>query len=242
MTLDSKIELARKTLQEYMESQGISPPNVKLCLDAISLLVKWKVPQFDFEDLERGQAYVAYSFGIGKRKDGKKEIKNPREVLYDPAIYYPGLSNEDFAKIIAGLYKQGLKKPIFTQGEIATALKENYGIVVPEIQIAKPRGSYLSIQGSVRQFLEAGLSEYDKILFLSHPISLLRAKAITSSEVNSQKGKPLEEILVVDTSRVCYDSESVQPWTRNEMSILENEIASRFHHVFHLKSTNIDSF
>ncbi|MEK6859641.1 MAG: hypothetical protein AABX54_02390 [Nanoarchaeota archaeon] len=242
MTHNPQIEQTRKTLQEYIKSQGISFSNVELCLDAVNLLINWRVPPSVFEDLQRGQAYVAYSFGIGKRKDRKKEIKDPREILYSPAVYYPGLSNEDFAKIIADLYQQGLEKPIFTQWEIAIALERNHGIRVPEIQIAKPKESYLSIQGSVRQFLEAGLQKYNKILFLNHPISLARAKAITCSEINSQRGKPLEEILVVDTSKVRYDPESVQPWTRDERSILENEFASRFHHVFHLKSINADSF
>lgn len=223
-------------LESHLLKQGLNESSVGLCLDAVKLATTWYVKPSSLEELKQGQAFVAYSFGIGKRKDGQKEIQDPSKVQYNSGTYFPGKTNEDLAKVIAELQEKGLERPIFAQWEVATALIENHKINLPEKNIAKPREGYLSSLGVIKQFLEAGLEDYDRIILVAHPIHVRRAKATTEIEIEKQRGKALEKILIPDISKVRFDLESIQPWTRDESSNIRWDIGSRIRQVFYLQT------
>jgi len=235
-----EIEKAKEIIKEHLESQ-IDPENTKVCLDAVHLLTTWKITPSNLEDLQEAEAIIAYSFGIGKRKDGKPEIQEPFKIKYDPLIHFSGLTNEDLAKVIADLHPK-LKIPIFAQIEIAQALEENHQIKLDEQNIAKPKQDFLSTHGVIQQFLENGLKDFSKIIIIAHPMHILRAKAITNTELFNKNKKYFEKIFIADTSQARYDPDSLQPWTKNEKNFLKHEMGSRIYHTFYTDNLNPDLF
>ena len=230
---------AIEVLKDCLRKQGLNPPSIEICLNALNLSLNWKPKFASMEELERANVFISYSLGIGKRKDGSPEQKNPLQIQYDPKIYYPGLTNIDLARIILNLYDKGLKKPIFAQWEVATALEEA-GIKVEST--AKPREGYLNTQGVVKQFIKDGLEEYEKIILVVHPLESYRTRALTITELFKRNQKTSREIFHADTSNIRLDFDSIQPWTRSEEDIVNYEIGSRTQHVLYNKTLNTKFF
>ena len=70
-------------LGQYLsEEQVLSPEAVSICLDAINLSLAWKPRFASTEELETVDAFVSYSFGIGRRKDGGVDEEDPFKILY----------------------------------------------------------------------------------------------------------------------------------------------------------------
>ena len=179
------------------------------------------------EELAKSQAFLAYSFGFGPRKDGKIETRNGREIHFKPEEFFVGISNEGLAKVISDYRKQGLNIPVFAQWEIAVALAEKYGLELPEKQIAKPREGYLGTPGVIQQFLEGGVSGLERVAVVAHPDHMRRAVDTTAGIVKAKRGKGFEAVYETDTSSVGYDSLSVQPWTRSEKAFSYYEFFNR---------------
>jgi len=74
----------KKELEKDLLDQGLSETAVGVCLDAIKFATTWQVNPSTFEKLKEGQAILAYSFGIGERKDGQKEREDSSKVQYSP--------------------------------------------------------------------------------------------------------------------------------------------------------------
>jgi len=236
----SKKQEAIKLLDEYLdEDQELDPESINVCLDAINLSLSWKPRWASEEDLKRAEAFVSYSFGIGKRKDGKEEDKEQFEILYDPKIYHPGLTNVGLAKVIFDLYGKGLEKPIFAQWEVAVALEE---IGIDAKSVAKPGEGYLGTGGVAQQFLERGLGEYGNIALVVHPIHSYRAKATTITEAYNLAGKIFENVIHADTSNAICDPESVQLTTRSEEKVVAYEIGNRTQQVLFKKTLDAKFF
>lgn len=102
-------------IKNHFKSQGIKGSELELCLDTIRLVTCFDFEPATIEELKQSQAFVAYSYGIDKRKDGKPETLNPYKIQYDPRIYAPGKTNEGLAKVIMEYYTSGIELPVFSQ-------------------------------------------------------------------------------------------------------------------------------
>ncbi len=237
-----EIRNVRQILREYVWAQGLNSDSADLCLDAVTIATTFYTPPDSLEKLKQGQAFIAYSFGIGARKDGVPEVQentDARKIQYSPDVYLPGKTNEGLARVISNLYQHGVERPVFAQWEIASALEEQ-GITLDEKCIAKPKEGYLGTGGVIKQFLEAGLQELDRVILVAHSLHVRRARAITRNEVAKQRGRPLEKVLIANTSDVEFDPNSVQAWTRSQEANVRHEIGVRMQGVLYNRSLTVD--
>ncbi len=171
---------------DYLRNHGIRGEELEVCLDSIRLSTLFDFVPVTLEELSQSQAFVAYSCGIGKRKDGKRQTIEPRKVQYNPEVYTPGRTNDGLARVILSYYNQGIKLPVFSQWEIGVAL-EDMGFS-GELHIAKPReGQYLSTDGVIKQFLEEGLGRIENIAVVAYKNHMRRARATTRYETEKKE-------------------------------------------------------
>lgn len=228
-----KEEYLIQLFAKHLKSQGISSSELEVCLDAIRLSTLFDFVPATLDELQKSQAFVAYSYGIGKRKDGKEETIEPRKIQYDPKIYSPGKANQGLAEVISHYYDQGIQLPVFSQWEVGVALQE-MGFS-GELHIAKPKeGKYLNTIGVVKQFLEMGLEKIENVAIVTHKNNIRRARAITRFETEKRRGYDFEKVFMADTKSVLPDPDSVQDWTRGDSLDIINEIGSRIHHFISL--------
>jgi len=215
-------KIIQKYLRKHLKQNGLDESSIKRVVeDDLLYLTEWLLKSNTLKELKSGKAYILPAFGYGPKKKGMARSSEN----YDPKLYKPGKSNEAIARIVATLYKQGIKRPIFAQWEIAEALKK-YNIIVPEKNIAKPKGGYLGTVGDIEQWLDNGLAVYNSVILVTHPYYAYRPKEIIQS-VAKKRGQKIK-VLVADTSTVPFDQNSVQAWTRNLKSWVRYEVCNRF--------------
>ncbi len=218
-------ESGKYYLNHLLTSQKLTKEELEICLDVVRLATFIDFTPSELKELSKSEAFVAYSYGIGKRKDGSQETLEPRKIQYDPTIHTPGKTNEGLARIILDYYNQGIQLPVFTQWEIGEALV-NIGFN-GELHISEPKeGEYLNTQGVARQFLDKGLDKMDNITIVAYKNHMRRARAITRYEKNNRTGYDFNNTFMADTKEILADKESLQIWTRGESEI-NNEIESR---------------
>lgn len=233
-----ELEEYTQIFANYLKSQGINEGELEICLDSIRLSTLFDFLPATLDELKKSQAFVAYSCGIGRRKDGKQELIESRKIQYDPKIYTPGKTNQGLAKVILDYYGQGIKLPVFSQWEIGVAL-EDMGFS-GELHIARPKeGRYLSTEGVVKQFLEDGLDKMENIAIVAYKNHMRRARATTRYETERRRSSDFEKVLMTDTKNILPDPESVQDWTRGGPIEIRNEIGSRIHHYISLFGSGI---
>lgn len=220
--MPTHLEITKEALRKHLKQCGLEPDSVARVVDEdLTYLTEWLLNPSAPEELKTARAIIAFSFGFGPKRGG---IKNPAGQYY-PELYKPGKSNEAMASVIAGLYKDGLQLPVFSQWEIAEALKE-YEIVIPINQVARPGGKYLGTSGVVEQMLDNGLNELTPVILVAQPYHMFRCKEITK-KISEKRGTALET-LIANTSSVPFDPESEQWWTRSLKDWVRYEIGNRF--------------
>jgi hypothetical protein len=226
------LESANRELQKYLENQGLDKGSIDRILEEdLPFLSEWQIKASDREELSRrlrsGHAAVlAFAFGFGPARQG---VPYPPE-QYHPMLCLPGKSNEGLAKVISQLVgsvgNNEIISRVFAQWEVAEALKENNQIIVPDTQIARPRGEYLGTRGVVEQLLDRGLRDFPSIIIVAHPHHLYRCRKTTEAVL--RKRHLQIDVFSADTSSVSYDPQSVQPWTRSPGDWVRYEVGNRF--------------
>jgi len=229
MDREQEFEGHMKFFYDYLRNQGIAPREIEVCLDAIILSTTFDFVPATIDELKQCQAFVAYSCGIGKRKDGKPETIPSRKIQYSPEIYTLGATNIGLAKVICDYHSKGIKLPVFAQWEIGVALEE-IGFL-GELHVVKPRdGEYFSTEEVVKQLLETGLERMDRVAIVASRDHMRRARATTRYEAERKRGYDFKSALMTDTKGVPIEEpESLHEWRRDSYSMMRNEIGSRIH-------------
>lgn len=215
-------KIIQQYLSKHLKQNGLDKASIERVIeDDLPYLTEWLLESNTLKELKSGKAYILPAFGYGPKKRGVVRSSEG----YEPKFYKPGKSNEAIAHIVATLHGQGIRRPIFAQWEIAEALRK-YNIIVPEKNIAKPKGGYLGTVGDIEQWLDNGLETYNSVILVTHPYYAYRPKEIIQS-VAKKRGRKIK-VLIADTLAVPFDKNSVQAWTRNLKNWVRYEVCNRF--------------
>jgi|GEM_PF-5493951 len=220
--MKSYIKIIQKYVKKHLEQNGFDKLSIKRIVeDDLSYLTEWVLKPNSLEELKAGEAYVLPAFGYAA-----KNKKSPdKSEHFDPKIHKPGESNEAIARVVVNLFNKGIERPIYAQWEIAEALKK-YNVIVPDKNVAKPKGGYLGTIGDIEQWRDRGLKNVKTVILVTHPYYAYRPREILRNvaERRNQKIK----VLIADTSSVPFDPDSLQDWTRNLNKWVRYEVCNRF--------------
>ncbi|MDH4330539.1 MAG: hypothetical protein OEV93_03230 [Candidatus Moranbacteria bacterium] len=134
----------------------------------------------------------------------------------------PGRSNEDLAEIARELHND-LGLSLILQWEIADCLLYVSDIFV--IKRHRIQGAYLDTYEMIDQVRAiCDQKGWKKVVVIAHPHHQWRCVMVAK--------KLGLETLIVDTSRVHYEKNSSQPWTRSSWRFIPREIAARIIYLF----------
>ena len=207
-----------------LEEEGLSKESIeRISNEDLPFLLNWNLQEANKEAIESVNAIIAFSFGYGPQR---KDVEFGNQHPYHPKLHKPGETNISIAKKVRDFNLP--VKAIFAQWEVAEALKDSHGIIIPDTNVARPDKQYLGTSGVIQKFLENGLSsdDYTHVAIVAHRHHTYRCWKITEKTFRVQQ---VQKSLVIPENPTNYDSESLQPWTRSLNDWIDYEVGNRFH-------------